>query len=174
MRILYLLSAALMVIVLQGCSATSQVKDPRPDVGALDFDQIDDNKIKPCAVNVEIPGECVIQLRVLENDPDKCIELANADDDLITLKGAKGNFLYWRIIDSPDYIFTRDGIAFVDNFRPRVFSEGERGTVMKNEYRWKFTGNRRRVNGYVITVRKPAAPGSPARECELDPWIRNK
>jgi hypothetical protein len=114
--------------------------------------------------------------------PNECfIKLKSEDNDLLTVKGMLGKYLFWSIVDSPNYIFTRDGVAFIDNFRPRKFEEGDRidgpettpPTDIKNKgYQWLVANDKRRVNGYVINVREK--PGNPRRRCELDPWVRTK
>jgi hypothetical protein len=95
------------------------------------------------------------------------------DLDLLSLTNATGNLVYWRIINSAGYEFTDDGIAFVDNNRPRMFTNGKR--LNATEFQWRRNNKKvRRVNGYVITVTKPASTTEAERECELDPWIRNR
>lgn len=178
MRAPYLISAAVVSIGLYGCAPAPLAPPLSPlHSGSITMASIPAGAL-PCDVTQPtVVGNCVIELTVTDDatNPKGCsIKLVREDSDLITLKGAQDNFLYWRIVGSPNYKFTRDGIAFIDNFRPRVFSEGERGGADDNEYQWKFTGNKRRVNGYVISVRKPGSSTNPARECELDPWVRNK
>lgn len=127
-------------------------------------------------------GNCTVYLTVADKGLTSCdITLSNqagaplADSDLLTLdvNASKGNFIYWKIINSSTYEFTEDGIAFVDNNRPRMYNRSQK--LNATEYQWR-RNNRpvRRVNGYVINVIKPNANPSLERECELDPWIRTK
>ncbi len=177
MRVPYGVSAALSGIIgLYGCAPAPVAPEPMKHQGMAAATKIPTGT-PTCAVNQPVAGNCVIELTATDDtsDPKLCtLKLVNEDDDLVTLRGAQGNFLYWRIVSSEGYRFTRDGVAFVDNFRPRMFSDGERIGDDNNEFQWQFTGKKRRVNGYVITVRKPNSDPNKVRECELDPWVRNK
>jgi hypothetical protein len=169
MRSTLAISALLLTLGLSGCAPAPIVKEP----GMAPLANIPPNTL-PCKVNEDIVGDCVIELTVRDGSgPKDCTIVAKVtDSDLITLKNreAKDKLLYWRIIDSPGYRFTRDGIAFIDNFRPRNFTEGERLNEDNDGFQWRFVGNARRVNGYIINVRNPTN----GRECDKDPWVRNR
>lgn len=178
MRVPELLTVAFTAAALAGC-ATRMAHEEPPQFGATAAIPA---TAPLCGVNHTNTQSCVIELTVSDPsnplDTKGCdIKLSTDDNDLLTLNRMAGNYVYWRIVNSPDYIFTRDGIAFIDNFRPRMFDEGERidstsaNPNDKKGYQWRVVDGKRRVNGYVINVRK-AAP-SP-RRCELDPWVPSK
>ena len=182
MRVPELLIVAFAAAAFSGCATRPQREEP-PQFGMLQT-AIPGTAL-PCKIDMNNTVACVIELTVSKPldplDTEGCvITLKLADNDLLTVNGMKGKYLYWHIVDSPDYIFTRDGIAFIDNIRPRKFDEGERidgqvttpPTDIKNKgYQWLVVNDKRRVNGYVINVREK---GSNPRRCELDPWVRSK
>jgi hypothetical protein len=170
MRIVFLLPAAWLYAAILGCGHAPTLMAQTAITGDP----------PPCdEVTAPNPGNCVIHLKVTDHPKDatdcdiKLVNKAGAileDLDLVTLKDARGNFIYWRIIDSADYEFTDDGIAFVDNNRPRMYTQGKK--LSAKVFQWKRNMRQdRRVNSYVINVIKP---GTPDRECELDPWVRNR
>ena len=128
-----------------------------------------------CSSSVVNTADCVIRLRVIPPPlgSTECeIQFVDPDADLVSFgkppAGSPPLKVYWYIT-TPDYIFTRDGIAFVDNFRPRSFDDGLRQEPPdRNVFQWTNLHPKRRVNGYVISVRVPGSPIS----CEKDPWIR--
>jgi hypothetical protein len=128
-----------------------------------------------CSSSVVNDKACVVRLNVTPKFPDSCeINFVDPDADLVTFAkpppGSSPLIIYW-VITTPGYIFTRDGIAFVDNFRPRSFDDGFRQDAAdRNIFQWTNLHPKRRVNGYVISVRNAGNPITNA--CEKDPWIR--
>lgn len=163
---IFILAAA----ILPGC-ATQTV--PEPPSGGISVMDIPVNT-PLCVVNGNNAADCVIELTVADDPKDSkgcLIELANEDNDLLSLRGAVGKVIYWRITpNTSPYQFTKDGIAFIDNFRPRMFDEGERIEGNKRAFQWKVVNDKRRVNGYIINVRKDGG----SRRCDRDPWVRSK
>jgi hypothetical protein len=158
--------AVILALVLCGC-ATRQLE---PEIKAS---AIPAGTAK-CSTSVDNAASCVVELTVAPKGMDGCeIEFVDADSDLIPVKrGVSAINVYWRII-SPGYIFTRDGVAFIDNFRPRAFTDGQRLDDAPNEFAWTNLNPRRRIHAYVISVRTPQG-AAPQRSCEKDPWIRNR
>jgi len=128
-----------------------------------------------CSSSMVNNKSCVVRLNVTPKLPDSCeIEFADPDADLVTFTkppaGSPPLVIYW-LITSSGYIFTKDGIAFVDNFRPRSFDDGFRQDAPdRNVFQWTNLHPKRRVNSYVISVRNAGSPITNA--CEKDPWIR--
>jgi hypothetical protein len=164
--------------ILQGCATRDEAATPIEILTS-----IPSSADVPCDTLAQpLAGNCVIHLVVTRKGTDSCsiqmtnkagVELKDLDQISLDVAGAKGNFVYWRIINSPDFRFTDDGIAFVDNNRPRMYTQGKK--LNDTEYQWRRNKREaRRVNGYVITVMKPATAFDPERECERDPWIRTR
>jgi hypothetical protein len=174
MRFIYLLPTAWLCAAVLGCGHAPTLMAQTAIPG------------NPPACDASGPNRasCVIHLKVTD-DPDpkkptdcdiKLVDAAGAtldDLDLVSLGSSRGNFVYWRIINSPGYEFTDDGIAFVDNNRPRMYTQSKR--LSATEFQWKRNKRPdRRVNGYVVNVIKPNTDPTKERECELDPWIRTR
>lgn len=179
MRIIATIFLSLLAVGLQACAPArlATAEDIKPTTITA----------PPCVFKPGdlSPGDCVIELRVTPFEAKSCaIELGvrkpvvgvpgtfffepQPNLDLVSFDPSNGPTIYWRIFGDVGYVFTHDGIAFVDNFKPRVFRDGQR--ISDTEFQWKMRKNvKRRVNGYVINVKGPAD-----RECELDPWIRNR
>lgn len=128
-----------------------------------------------CSSSVVNSKSCVVRLNVTPKLPDSCeIDFVDPDADLVTFAKPPADspplVIYW-VITTSGYIFTKDGIAFVDNFRPRSFDDGFRQDAPdRNIFQWTNLHPKRRVNGYVISVRNAGSPIT--NTCEKDPWIR--
>jgi len=123
--------------------------------------------------------ECVIELRVVDKDDSCRISLLLPTQDLVTFEsGIKDKFVYWRIkeqVGAKPYRFgLRDGIAFVDDPRPRTFVGLQRGGKDPTSFRARNNFNRKTVFKYVVNVTNETETEAATRECSLDPWFRNR
>jgi hypothetical protein len=124
--------------------------------------------------------ECVIELRVEDKDDSNCrITLLIPSQDLVSFgPGIKEKFVYWRIkqqVGAKPYRFgLRDGIAFVDDPRPRTFVNLQRGGKDPTSFRARNKFNRATVFKYVVNVTNETDTDPATRECSLDPWFRNR
>lgn len=128
--------------------------------------------------------ECVIDIKVEDKNKDEngesCrITLLTPHQDLVTFgRGFADKFIYWRIKEQPvgnPYRFgLRDGIAFLDNPRPRTFVNLQRASKDPTSFRARNKHNRVKVFKYVVNVTNETEDASPTRECSLDPWFRNR
>jgi hypothetical protein len=124
--------------------------------------------------------ECVIELRVEDKDDKSCrISLLIPSQDLVSFgPGIKDKFVYWRIkeqVAAKPYRFgLRDGIAFVDDPRPRNFVGLQRGGKDPTSFRARNKFNRTTVFKYVVNVTNETDSEPATRECSLDPWFRNR
>lgn len=177
MRLTHWISAGIVSALVYGCATPPPPPAPPPAPIRPMAWTVPTN---PCKNAGENDADCVIDLNVFPEGSDSCrIEFATADDYLFSFKkGAQGKFIYWRILTA-DYEFTEDdGVAFVDNFRPRGFANGRRDKDNAKLYRWRNLNKRAdakkeggRVYSYVINVETSSGQ---ARSCTLDPWIRNR
>lgn len=122
--------------------------------------------------------ECVIELEVESPDAGSCrIKLVHPWSDLIAFgAGVRDKWIYWKIVKQPagaSFRFTLDGVAFTGDHPPRNFVGGKRGKDWIS-YRWKNRNKRAGVFKYAITVTDETDDEAPTRECDLDPWIRNR
>lgn len=179
MRVDWACPMLLAAALLPGCATREAPSTPAAPLGGIPT-----NPAPPSCNSLPEPhsGNCVIHLTVADKGSDDCsitltdergAELKDLDQIALDVNGARGKFIYWRIISSPGYQFTDDGIAFIDNNRPRMYTQGRK--LNDTEYQWRRNQKAaRRVNGYVINVFKPASGIERDRECERDPWIRTK
>lgn len=162
---------AVAVVVLQACAPAQVLREdghPAPS----SFSILSTCNSTPGSENTT---DCTITVDVADDphDTSKCTITLSGDKDLITFKNARGSKIVWKIASaSGNYVFTRDGIAFIDNFRPRMFRDAER-SANGEEFAWTINRSERRVNAYVISIRTRNGV-TPARECEKDPWIRSR
>lgn len=176
MRLTHLVCAGMLSVLVYGCGTAPAPPSPRP-ISPMAWTV----PSTPCKNVGENNVDCVIDLNIRPDGGNSCkIDFAKPDDYLLSFeKGALDKFIYWRILTA-DYEFTEDdGVAFVDNFRPRGFAKGRRNPGDTKVYRW-LNLNRKmdprdsgRVYSYVINV-ETSSGATTARACTLDPWIRNR
>lgn len=168
MKLGWILAFAVVAFTVAGC-ATQRPPEKEIMPAGIPAGVVD------CSSSVVNSKSCVVRLNVTPKLPDSCeIDFVDPDADLVTFAkpsaGSPPLVIYWMITTS-GYIFTKDGIAFVDNFRPRSFDDGFRQDAPdRNIFQWTNLHPKRRVNGYVISVRNAGSPIT--NTCEKDPWIR--
>lgn len=125
--------------------------------------------------------QCVIDIEIRPEGTDGCtVRLRNDNLDLITFaKGVTDKFVYWRIAaqdvkpGEKPYRFQEYGVVFTNDRPPKNFVAGKRGNDLIS-YRWKNKNKTKSVFNYVIFISNETDSEPATRECQLDPWIRNR
>jgi hypothetical protein len=160
-----------LVLGTTGCSTAQE----RPEEQLL----FDDTPPTNACTDGSNQTECVIELRVVDMDDGCRISLLIPGQDLISFgPGIKDKFVYWRIkeqVGTKPYRFgLRDGIAFIDDPRPRTFVGLQRGGKDPTSFRARNKFKRMTVFKYVVNVTNETESDPATRECSLDPWFRNR